>query len=225
MDEGEEKKAEHSNCELPQQLCRFFSQGRHCNYGKKCRFLHIRDNAKAQEMETIQNANASHLTSTTADGDGGNAVQKANRTNSKRFAPAASSRPCRYFLSGYCAMEDRCRFWHPAQLLSVDDQPGRGYNSHPAPGMAAVPHPRVPHEVKLCELTEDVAKKLRDIEIEQLQKRIPREQLIIQEQNGLAYYRATVAATDPDWVNVSTFYILIRVKIHLVGRESRPCMV
>lgn len=197
MDEGDEEKADNSNSELPQQLCRFFSQGRHCNFGKKCRFLHIRDDAKAQEMETIKNANPSHSTS---DGIGGNVEQKTNPTNSSRFAPAAVNRPCRYFLSGHCAMEDRCRFWHPPQLLSVSDQPGSGHNTRPAQRIAAVPRPSVLSEVKLCELTEDVAKKLQDTEIEQLKKRIPREQLIIQEQNGLAYYRATVEATDPDWV-------------------------
>lgn len=200
MDEGEGEKADNSNSGLPQQLCRFYSQGRHCNFGKKCRFLHIREDAKAQELETIKNAKPSHLTSTTADGDGGNVEQKSNPVNSSRFAPAAVNRPCRYFLSGHCAMEDRCRFWHPPQLLSVDNQPSHGNNTQPAQRMAAVPRPSILHEVKLSELTEDVAKKLRDTEIEQLKKRIPREQLIIQEQNGLAYYRATVEATDPDWV-------------------------
>lgn len=66
--------------------------------------------------------------------------------------------------------------------------------------MLAVSRPSIPHEVKLAELTEDAAKKLRDTEIKQLKKRFPREQLIIQEQNGLAYYRASIEATDPDWV-------------------------
>lgn len=123
---------------------------------------------------------------------------KTNPASSRRFAPAAN-RPCRYFLSGHCAMEDRCRFWHPSELLSMADPPGRSDHAPPAQRMAAVPRPGVPHEVKLSELTEDVARKLRETEIEQLKKRIPKEQLIIQEQDGLAYYRATVEATDPDW--------------------------
>lgn len=200
MDEGEAEKPANSSSGLPQQPCRFFSQGRHCNFGKKCRFLHIRDDAKAPEMESTKNAKPSHLTSSAPDADGGNMELKTNPTNSSRVSPAAVSRPCRYFLSGHCAMEDRCRFWHPAEQLSADAQPGRGRNPRPAAGTAALPRPSVLHEVKLSELTEDVAKKLRDTEIEQLKKRIPREQLIIQEQNGLAYYRATIEATDPDWV-------------------------
>uniref|UniRef100_H3DPK5 Nucleoporin NUP42 n=1 Tax=Tetraodon nigroviridis TaxID=99883 RepID=H3DPK5_TETNG len=193
MDEGEEEKADNSDLGPPKQLCRFFSQGRHCNFGKKCRFLHIRDDVKAQEMETEKSAKPSHTPTTTSDGDGGNVERKTNPISSSRFGPAAVGRPCRYFLSGHCAMEDRCRFWHPPQLLSVDDK------ARPAQRTASVPRPGVLHEVKLRELTEDVARKLRDTEIEQLKKRIPREQLIIQEQDGLAYYRATIEPTDPDW--------------------------
>lgn len=199
MDGGEEEKAHNSNSGLPRQLCRFFSQGRHCNFGTKCKFLHIRDDAKAQEMEAIKNAKPSHLTPTASDGNGGNVEHKTNPTNPRRFAPAAN-RPCRYFLSGHCAMEDRCRFWHPSELLSMADPPGRSNHAPPAQRMAAVPRPGALREVRLSELTEDVAKKLRETEIEQLKKRIPKEQLIIQEQDGLAYYRATVEATDPDWV-------------------------
>lgn len=201
MDEGEEEKADNSDLGPPKQLCRFFSQGRHCNFGKKCRFLHIRDDVKAQEMETEKSAKPSHTPTTTSDGDGGNVERKTNPISSSRFGPAAVGRPCRYFLSGHCAMEDRCRFWHPPQLLSVDDK------ARPAQRTASVPRPGVLHEVKLRELTEDVARKLRDTEIEQLKKRIPREQLIIQEQDGLAYYRATIEPTDPDWVK--PFYLFL----------------
>lgn len=192
MDNGEEVEAGNANSGLPtQQLCRFFSQGRRCNFGEKCRFLHRRDNV------CIKNPNPSLLTSTTSDA---NVDQEPNPRISSQVAPAAVRRPCRYFLSGHCTMEDKCRFWHPPKLPSEDDQPGGGNNSRPVRRMPAVSRPGIPHEVKLAELTEDAAKKLRDTEIEQLKKRFPREQLIIQEQNGLAYYRATIEATDPDWV-------------------------
>lgn len=86
--------------------------------------------------------------------------------------------------------------------------------------MAAVPRPGVAHEVKLSELTEDVARKLRETEIEQLKKRIPKEQLIIQEQDGLAYYRATVEATDPDWVEC--FHLFEFNQSRQTGRGSVP---
>lgn len=204
MDEGEEEKTGHSNPGPHiQPLCRFFSQGRHCNYGKRCRFLHIRDDANAK---SIKNPKPPHVTSTTSEVDEGNVEQKPNPADSSGVAPAAVHRPCRYFLSGHCTMEDRCRFWHPSQLPSLDDHDGGGNNTRPIQRRAVVPRPSNLREVKLCELTEDVAKKLRDTEIEQLKKRFLREQLIIQEQNGLAYYRVPVEATDPDWVK--QFYLL-----------------
>lgn len=197
MDEADEGKANNANSGLhAQQLCRFFSQGRHCNFGDKCRFLHIRDDTKAQERKSLKNPKPSHLTSASSEA---NAEQEPNPRNSSWVVPAAVNRPCRYFLSGHCSMEDRCRFWHPPQLPSVDDQPRIGNNRRPGQRMP-VPRPNNPNEAKLSELTEDVVKKLRDTEIEQLKKRFPREQLIIQEQNGFAYYRASIEATDPDWV-------------------------
>lgn len=71
--------------------------------------------------------------------------------------------------------------------------------------------PSVLQEVKLCDLTEDVAKQLRDTEIRQLKKRFPKDQLIIQERSDgkLTYYRMSVAATDPDWVNAHYVFIYL----------------
>lgn len=67
--------------------------------------------------------------------------------------------------------------------------------------MQPVPRPGMAREVKLCDLTEDVAKNLRDTEIQQLKKRFPKDQLIVQERSDgkITYYRAAVEATDPDW--------------------------
>lgn len=186
-----------------QQLCRFFSQGRHCNYGKKCRFLHVRGDAK-------------DVTSPNSEAPGGNLGQRPPPTGSFRPAPEVSRRPCRYFISGYCAMEDRCRFWHPPQLPPLDDQPVPSKNTRPAQRMPPVPRPSILMEVKLCDLTEDVTKQLRDTEITQLKKRFPKDQLIIQERSDgkVTYYRATVKATDPDFVNIF-FYLLWHSAISL----------
>ncbi|XP_029992572.1 uncharacterized protein LOC115421051 [Sphaeramia orbicularis] len=192
MENGEEEKA--GNLDLPPQtqpLCRFFSQGRHCNFGKKCRFLHVRVDAPAHEKKHSD-------TQVHAGSHGGNVGQMPPLTDNSKTGPGANRRVCRYFISGFCAMEDRCRFWHPPQYPSLEDPlaPQR-----PAQRMQPVPHPGMAREVKLCDLTEDVAKKLRDTEIQQLKKRFPKDQLIIQERSDgkLTYYRATVEATDPDW--------------------------
>lgn len=109
-------------------------------------------------------------------------------TTKTRAAPIP--KPCRYFLAGFCSMEDRCRFLHPARMPPVIDPPTR------------VPQARGPvpsRELKLSELTEEMVQNLRQTEIQQLQKRFPKDLLIVQEQQGITYYRAAVEATDPDW--------------------------
>lgn len=183
-------------------LCRFFSQGRHCNFGKKCRFLHVRDDAKAHEKKTNKTPSQSDVTSLNSEVPGGN----VGPSNNSRVAPAAGCRPCRYFISGHCTMEDRCRFWHPPQFPPVDDQP---VHTRPARRMPPVARPGILQEVKLCDLTEDVTKQLRDTEIKQLKKRFPKDQLIVQERSDgkVTYYRATVEATDPDWVNIFFYFL------------------
>ncbi|XP_037834367.1 uncharacterized protein si:dkey-24l11.2 isoform X2 [Kryptolebias marmoratus] len=98
-------------------------------------------------------------------------------------------------------MEDKCRLWHPPQLLPVEGEPVPGNRSKVAPSCSPASRPGGNQEVKLCDVTEDLAKQLRDTEIRQLKKRFPKDQLIIQERSDgkVTYYRASVAATDPDW--------------------------
>lgn len=207
MEDGEGGKIDESEPVVhTQHLCRFFSQGRHCSFGKKCRFLHVRDDARAHEKETIRTPSHSDVTSPNSEGHVGH---RPPPTGSSRVAPVVGHRPCRYFISGHCTMEDRCRFWHPPQLPRLDDQPVPGNYTRPTQRMPPVPRPSILQEVKLCDLTEDVAKQLRDTEIKQLKKRFPKDQLIIQERSDgkVIYYRATVVATDPDWVNI-IFYFL-----------------
>lgn len=79
---------------------------------------------------------------------------------------------------------------HPTQLPPLEDPPAR----NPQP-----PGPVPNRDLKWSELTEEIVQNLRLTEIQQLQKRFPKDQLIIQEQQGMTYYRATVEATDPDW--------------------------
>ncbi|XP_070763939.1 uncharacterized protein [Enoplosus armatus] len=204
MENGEGDKTDEPEPVLhTQPLCRFFSQGRHCNFGKKCRFLHIRDDAKVHEKKTenIRTPSQSDVTSPNSEVPVGNVGHRPPPTSNSRVAPAAGHRPCRYFMSGHCTMEDRCRFWHPPQFTPVDDQPVPGNYTRPVQRMPPAPRPGILQEVKLCDLTEDVAKQLRDTEIKQLKKRFPKDQLIIQERSDgeVTYFRATVEASDPDW--------------------------
>ncbi|KAK7891562.1 hypothetical protein WMY93_023525 [Mugilogobius chulae] len=133
-------------------------------------------------------------------------------TSRARAAP--TPRPCRYFLAGFCSMEERCRFLHPAHMPPVEDPPAqkpqscegqpreaRPYETKPRGPQPRGPQPRpdLTRDLKLNELTEEMVQKLRLTEIQQMKKKFPKDLLIIQEQENMAYYRATVEATDPDW--------------------------
>ncbi|XP_041652521.1 uncharacterized protein si:dkey-24l11.2 isoform X1 [Cheilinus undulatus] len=198
-DDGE-KTGESAPALQAQPLCRFFSQGRHCNFGARCKFLHIRDDTKVTEKKT-GSPSETEVTSSNPKAPGGNGVNRPPPISNTRVASAAGRRPCRYFLSGHCAMDDRCRFWHPQQLPSLEDVPVSGHDARPAQRMPPVPHPNAFQGIKLSDLTEEASKQLRDTEIRQLIKRFPKDQLITQERSDgkMTYYRASVEATDPDW--------------------------
>ncbi|KAK5598535.1 hypothetical protein CRENBAI_008833 [Crenichthys baileyi] len=204
MENEEEVKTEEGKSEpVPQtqQLCRFFSQGRHCNFGKRCRFLHVRDDGEDHERKTAESPSQPDVTPTGSQDSGQHKGDKSPLTYNPKFAPASARRPCRYFHFGHCTMEDRCRFWHPPPFPPVDDSSVTLIQSKATPRHLPVSRPGGLQEVKLCDMTEDKAKEMRDTEIKQLKKRFPKDQLIIQESSDgkLTYYRVTVEATDPDW--------------------------
>ncbi|CAL9697531.1 unnamed protein product [Knipowitschia caucasica] len=227
-------------------LCRFHAQGKHCRFGNKCRFLHQAPVSAAAlpDISASQPADHKHTrTSQPADHKHTRTSQPADHKHTRtRAAPAP--RPCRYFLSGHCSMEDRCRFLHPAVTPPIDDtlahnpqprdphsrdpQPRNPQHQNPQPRdpqhqnpQPRNPQPRDPQprdlqprnlqprgppprgpdfsrDLKLSELTEEMVQKLRLTEIQQLKKRFPKD-LIVQEQQDKAYYRAAVVASDPDW--------------------------
>ncbi|XP_016376738.1 uncharacterized protein LOC107715195 [Sinocyclocheilus rhinocerous] len=195
------------------QLCRFYSQGRQCYYGKKCRFLHQRAASAQKDGEngTAHNEKEGNLDGHTSD------PQKQSSENgrsgtvehlpppSHKTVPVKQERarrPCRYFLSGFCAMEDRCRFLHPQPFSPMENQPhGPKKRSSFRPSAPATRPAKSQEQVKLADLTDEVCKQLRATEIAQLTKRFPKDKLIVQEREDgqLTYYRVTVQATDPDW--------------------------
>ncbi|XP_016102172.1 uncharacterized protein [Sinocyclocheilus grahami] len=195
------------------QLCRFYSQGRQCYYGKKCRFLHQRAASAQKDGEngTAHNEKEGNLDGHTSDPQKQSSENGRSGTvehlppSSHKTVPVKQERarrPCRYFLSGFCAMEDRCRFLHPQQFSPMEDQPhGPKKRSSFRPSAPATRPAKSQEQVKLADLTDEVCKQLRATEIAQLTKRFPKDKLIVQEREDgqLTYYRVTVQATDPDW--------------------------
>uniref|UniRef100_A0A8C2DU81 Nucleoporin NUP42 n=1 Tax=Cyprinus carpio TaxID=7962 RepID=A0A8C2DU81_CYPCA len=196
-----------------QQLCRFYSQGKQCYYGKRCRFLHQRPASaqKDEENGTTLKGKEGNLDGHPSDPqqqtreNGQSGTEELPPPPSHRTAPVKQQRarrPCRYFLSGFCAMEDRCRFFHPQQFPPVEDQPhGPKERSSFRPSAPTTRPAKSQEQVKLADLTDEVCKQLRATEIAQLTKRFPKDKLIVQEREDgqLTYYRLTVQATDPDW--------------------------
>nr|XP_033776326.1 uncharacterized protein LOC117348371 isoform X1 [Geotrypetes seraphini]XP_033776327.1 uncharacterized protein LOC117348371 isoform X1 [Geotrypetes seraphini] len=223
-------------------LCRFFSQGRYCQFGRRCRFLHQynqslvpaearspNNNEKAERkdlqclgQDSVEEpcTASSDNTSETKAVAGGNsevlngALCPQSSDNGVLIPPATQvkairpKKQCRYFRSGYCAMESRCKFWHPESLLPLSNSPHpserRWDPQRPKPLIPRFPVARpcvVREEMKLSEITPEVAKRLRETEITQLIKRFPKDKLIIQEREdgNVTYYRVTVEPTDPDW--------------------------
>ncbi|KAK7160120.1 hypothetical protein R3I93_007929 [Phoxinus phoxinus] len=214
-----------------QQLCRFYSQGRQCYYGKRCRFLHQR---AAGPLKEAENGTAHKGKEGNVDGHASDRQQQSSENSQSftkkhpppsghRSAPVRQERPrrpCRYFLSGFCAMEDQCRFLHPQQFPPVKDQPHVPRERSSFRPSAPAPRPAKSHEqVKLADLTEEVCKQLRATEIAQLIKRFTKDNLIVQEREDgqLIYYRVTVQASDPDWP-----YDLNEVDIMVSFPESYP---
>ncbi|XP_010894838.2 uncharacterized protein si:dkey-24l11.2 [Esox lucius] len=204
----------------PVLLCRFYSQGRHCNFGRKCHFLHQRAGAATLTQEKTENRTnrkseqefqeqtgppsqpglTEQLPVVDHPGGLGHRLPSKSRTAPTRGGRANNRRPCRYFLSGCCTMEDRCRYWHPAQFPPVDD-PHVDDGGSPKARVPPAPPPSGLQVIKLSDMTDSVAKQLRDTEINLLMKRFPKEQLIVQERSDgkVTFYRITVQPTDPDW--------------------------
>ncbi|XP_067829368.1 uncharacterized protein si:dkey-24l11.2 isoform X2 [Heptranchias perlo] len=204
-------------------VCRFYSRGKYCQFGRRCRFLHehLEPRVGPSPPENQSGGMVENLTQCQSGAenpsDGGTIKPaedlishgRARFGTPKTLGPRdRPKRPCRYYLSGYCVMEERCRFWHPEKQPpplrdSTDPEPVR-VTLRPSGPLIRPPVPRptvVKDEVKLTELTQEVARQLRETEISQLMKRFPKDKLIVQESEDgkQTYYRIAVEPTDPDW--------------------------
>ncbi|XP_063305501.1 uncharacterized protein LOC134603448 isoform X1 [Pelobates fuscus] len=210
-----------------QRLCRFFSQGRYCHFGKKCRFLHqyvdhspVKKNPEARSAEIPDQNKTSEIANSNASDPSLNLKQGANPQ--RRYRPR---KLCRYFASGYCSLDGNCRFLHPATLPQVNDEhlPNKKSAVRKTEERKPVTRPTiVPEEVKSADLTPELARQLRQTEISQLLKRFPKDKVIIQEREDgkVTYYRISVEPTDPDWP-----YDLKELEIMLEFPDNYPLQV
>ncbi|XP_075064518.1 uncharacterized protein LOC142152118 [Mixophyes fleayi] len=186
-------------------LCRFFSQGRYCQFGRRCRFLHQRLDNNAIEKKVkpallcgIAEQSGVPKMPIPHGNSGLNPAVYKHRTETP-YRQYRNRKLCRYFASGYCSMEANCRFLHPEKLPTVsDDHAG---NKKPSVKNKVERQITVPEEVRAANLTPEKAAQLRATEISQLLKRFPKDKVIIQEREDgkVTYYRISVEPTDPDW--------------------------
>ncbi|XP_043933776.1 uncharacterized protein LOC122806979 [Protopterus annectens] len=220
-------------------ICRFYSQGRYCQFGRRCRYLHQRigpllpsqtdQNQAMRTGDTNLNPGQTLTQEATSQLDSvfksterplntaAQSLPTCETSSSEITVPARHVKrerhknPCRYFLSGYCAMAGRCHFWHPEDLppLIANSDVEKSSNYRGSQIKTLIKTPRTPvtrpsvlkEEARLEEITPDVAASLRETEVSQLMKRFPKDKLIIQEREDgkLTYYRVLIEATDPDW--------------------------
>ncbi|XP_066448361.1 uncharacterized protein [Eleutherodactylus coqui] len=215
--------AEHAQ---PPRLCRFYSQGRYCHFGRRCKFLHqFVDNKRLEKnnkpflpKDTVPQSDMTE-TAVPLTKDDPNLVLPKNHTE-QPHRQYRNRKLCRYFAAGYCSMDQNCRFWHPQKLPAVHDD--SSVKKEP-PRRTKVERPSViPPDIRTTNLTAEMAAKLRETEISQLLKRFPADKLIIQEREDgkVTYYRVTVEPTDPDWP-----FDLKEIEILLEFPEDYPLQV
>ncbi|XP_056428912.1 uncharacterized protein LOC130368759 isoform X2 [Hyla sarda] len=207
-------------------LCRFYSQGRYCQFGRRCRFLHQRiDGKRPQKNKTVLpnemvEQKQDTETPVSSSKDEQTLVPPKINATEPQHRRYQNRKLCRYFASGYCSMDQNCRFWHPQGIPAVHDDFSE--NKKP-PCRPKVERPSViPNEIRTENLTVELATKLRETEISQLLKRIPKDKLIIQEREDgkVTYYRVTVEPTDPDWP-----FDLKKIEIMVEFPEDYPTQV
>uniref|UniRef100_F7ENF2 Nucleoporin NUP42 n=1 Tax=Xenopus tropicalis TaxID=8364 RepID=F7ENF2_XENTR len=193
----------------PQHLCKFFSQGRYCRFGNRCRFLHQLAECQNSEKNRKQNvsckltekSNATAI-SCSPNNSFSDPVKKGLGSHQRKYQPR---KLCRYFASGFCAMENHCKFWHPDNHPPINDGHPQDKKAAATSTVVRMPVERpqaLPESLRFGDVTLDMAKKLRETEISQLLKRFPKDKVIVQEREDgeVTYYRVTVEPTDPDWV-------------------------
>ncbi|XP_053573237.1 uncharacterized protein LOC128663103 [Bombina bombina] len=193
-------------------LCKFFSQGQYCQFGKRCRFLHqYIDNPSSYRSHnptiSVVNHKQGNITDISASSSTREVDSGLEKKQSQPQQQKYQYRPrklCRYFLAGYCALERNCRFWHGSTdpPLNDDNLPNKKQPEKKMEGRSQEIRPCfVPEEIKISDITPEITRQLREKEITKLMKRIPKDKLIVQEREDkeVTYYRFTVEPTDPDW--------------------------
>lgn len=199
--------------EGPIKICKYFSKYGTCRYSARCKFRHEKD--KPPRLPTDDDSSR-ELAETRDEDDQIEAAAKPVGVPVQKKDGRQRRRPrlCRYYKAGHCTMGNKCRFWHPKDVLDLDapengnfvdvarqetvtgtEQAGESVPAKKQPGRRVFSRP---DKYKLEALADGELAKLRETEIEQIKKRYPNGQ---GEALGTRYgFQFILMPSDPDWV-------------------------
>ncbi|XP_046366802.2 uncharacterized protein LOC124142396 [Haliotis rufescens] len=99
----------HDDKKNEKRICNFFARTGRCHYGQRCHFQH--DKNHRQVVKQSQNIDRESKKET---------VQASEKSKSVLDRPdptRSNKRLCPYFKKGYCRWGERCRFWHPMDMM------------------------------------------------------------------------------------------------------------
>lgn len=204
-----------------QQICKFYLKHNFCGYGDYCKFSHAvrRGNRDLKNQGLDSKPFDDHLEQN--GDDSRNSGQRYSKRDQQYGAPGKTKKPmCRYIRRGECMHGDRCKFYHPpgnvmdnvtnnlsdvkiskdtAEVSADVNKPQRhGYQHRRTPIYARSGGPQ--YIFTVADLNEEEFLKLRQRELDQLQKRYPQAEAFV-DAKGRDCFQLTFLPTDPDWVS------------------------
>lgn len=201
--------------------CFQFTRYGHCRFGTKCKFSH-EDNLKKtgqdgekKETKRVTTPSSKLRTEPTPQ------VVKPDESEKK----VKTQVTCRYFIGGRCRSGNKCRFYHPRgneklggiSAYKTSHEGEEALEENPSMGTGerkqmkssritvnpreAFKPPALRREIRRDNVGQDVIKKLKTTELEQLKKRFPTDKLDIvrESDDGDNVYCLHFKPTDPDW--------------------------
>ncbi|XP_046549896.1 uncharacterized protein LOC124259746 [Haliotis rubra] len=200
-------------------ICNFFARTGRCHYGQRCHFRH--DRTRRKVVKPSQNVDQESKKETMQ------APEKSERAANQSEPTRGNKRLCPYFKKGYCKWGERCRFWHPVDMMndltenfneSVEiqetpndgvestnesgarQQTGSGRRQQTFPNRPPVRPPNQKILLKRETASQEEMDKLRKTEVDQLQKRFPKDRCkVIKDGPDTFQCNVNFHPSDPDW--------------------------
>jgi len=202
--------------EKKQRPCHFFLKKGYCHFGKRCRFQHIPSRLigkKSEDASDEVNDKDKFLSNEKEEENQDVKEDLATKpvedeTGSKKKTEKAvgkSKKPCHFYAKGYCKFGNRCKFFHQQNKANKIDPTIPNENIKENDFIEVVKRKTQNTQIyKIEDLNLEQQVELRQIEINQLKKRFPKDKVtVVEETEEACKIRFTFTPTDPDWVKNS----------------------